>query len=199
MRRLLVATYNAHKREEIKTLLSSLKGLKVVGLDELKIEPFMIVEDGKTFRANAIKKSVTMSKFLDGLVLADDSGLEVDALDGRPGVRSARFSRKNATDEENNEKLLMLMNKIPEGRRTARFVCNLALSEGGKLLECFEGEIKGIITLSPRGDSGFGYDPLFIPEKYEQTFGEMDPARKNKISHRAEALRSFKKAVKKFI
>lgn len=199
MTRLLVASHNVKKRDEIKVLLKEFKDLKIIYFDDLDGPVPMIVEDGKTFRENAVKKAVIVSKFFDDLVLADDSGLEVDALFGKPGVRSARFARKNATDTENNEKLLNLLLKVNEESRAARFVCHVALAKGGKLLEDFGGEVKGTIGSAPRGRKGFGYDPLFIPEKNTKTFGEMPAASKNKISHRARALMKVKKVIGKYV
>lgn len=195
---LLVATYNSKKRQELKELLRDFKEIKVMNLEDLRVAPPMIVEDGRTFRQNAVKKAVTISRFFDGLVLADDSGLEVDALHGKPGVRSARFARKNATDSENNTKLLNLLMKVTEKRRTAKFVCHLALAKGGRLLESFEGTVKGRVLFEPRGSNGFGYDPLFVPAKHEETFAEMPPASKNKISHRYAALKKLKKAIQEY-
>jgi XTP/dITP diphosphohydrolase len=195
--KILLATYNKHKREEIKSLLKGFRDITVLTLNDLKVEPPMIVEDGKTFRQNAVKKAVTISKFFDGLVLADDSGLEVEALYGRPGVRSARFARTKATDKENVDKLLTLMRKIPEHKRNARFVCCIALSENGVLLGSYQGEVKGAILYETRGNNGFGYDPVFVPKGYGKTFAEMDSTLKNKISHRGLALVKFKKAISK--
>ena len=169
-----------------------------MSLSDLGVAPPIIVEDGKTFRQNAVKKAVTMSRFFDGLVLADDSGLEVDALGGKPGVRSARFARKNATDAENNKKLRKLLSNVLEKSRGARFVCYIALAKDGILLESFEGTVNGMILVKPRGQSGFGYDPLFVPKGYEITFAEMPAAEKNKISHRATALKQLKKAIHKY-
>lgn len=199
MTNILVASRNAKKKKEIKTLLKEFEDIKVIDLDDLEVEPPIIIEDGRTFRQNAIKKALTMSRFFDGLVLADDSGLEVDALDGAPGVRSARFARKKATDEENVKKLLELLKNTPEKSRHARFVCDLALATEGRLLETFEGTVKGKITFKTRGRNGFGYDPVFIPEGYEKTFAEMTADSKNKISHRGIALRELKKSIKKYL
>lgn len=197
---ILVATHNVNKRREIKTLLQSFeKKTRVLNFDDLDTRPPMIVEDGKTFRQNAVKKAVTVSKFFNGLVVADDSGLEANALNGKPGVRSARFARAKATDTENNEKLLKLLDKVPKKDRKARFVCNIALAAGGILLDTFEGTVKGTILRSPRGENGFGYDPVFVPEGYDKTFAEMAPSYKNRISHRGLALRQLKKALKKYI
>ncbi len=197
--KILVATHNSKKRSEIKALLKEFKGIRVMNLDDLDVLPPIIVEDGRTFRQNSVKKAVTISRFFDGLVLADDSGIEVEALGGRPGVRSARFVRKNATDKENNQKLLNLLGNTSEKKRRAKFVCNIALAKDGILLGNFEGIAKGKIAFNPKGRSGFGYDPLFIPQKHEKTFAEMAPSYKNKISHRGAALKKFKKAIRKYL
>ncbi|MFC1549230.1 RdgB/HAM1 family non-canonical purine NTP pyrophosphatase [Candidatus Omnitrophota bacterium] len=196
---ILLATHNANKRREIKDLLRKFKNTKVMNLEDLNVKPPIIVEDGKTFRQNAVKKAITMSKFFNGIVLADDSGLEVDALYGSPGVRSARFARTKATDEENNKKLLKLLAKVPKKNRKARFVCNIAIAAGGVLLGTFEGRINGHVLAKPRGKNGFGYDPIFVPNGYGKTFAEMAPSFKNRISHRGLALREFKKAIKKYV
>jgi len=196
---ILVATHNSNKRNEIKALLKGFKGIKVLNIDDIDMILPVIVEDGKTFRQNAVKKSVTMSKFFDGLVLADDSGLEVNALHGKPGVRSARFARKKATDGENNKKLLKLLTGIPERDRSARFVCHVTLAKKGVLLGNYEGMVKGKITLKPRGKNGFGYDPLFIPEGYEKSFAQMASFYKNRISHRGIALKKLKSDISKYL
>ncbi|MFH1553075.1 MAG: RdgB/HAM1 family non-canonical purine NTP pyrophosphatase [Candidatus Omnitrophota bacterium] len=199
MTRILVATHNAKKRCELKTLLKSFKGTRVMNLDDLDVQPPIIVEDGKTFRQNAVKKAVTISRFFDGLVLADDSGLEVDALDGRPGVRSARFARVKATDIENNRKLIKLLGNVPEKNRHARFVCHIALARKGILLGTFEGAVKGKILFTSRGRNGFGYDPLFVPRRHEKTFAEMAASYKNQISHRSLALKKLKRSIQKYL
>lgn len=197
--KLLLATHNEKKRKELKSLLGEFKNVKVMILDDLATEAPVVVEDGKTFRQNAVKKALTLSRYFDGFVLADDSGLEIDALEGKPGVRSARFARIKATDEENNEKVLKLLSSIPVKDRNARFVCHLALASNGYLLENFEGVVNGFILDEPRGNNGFGYDPLFLPKGKTQTFAEMPADEKNKISHRAVALKKMKSAIKKHI
>ncbi len=199
MKLLLLATHNEKKRKELKSILGDFKNVKVLILDDLKAEAPTVVEDGKTFRQNAVKKALTLSRFFDGLVLADDSGLEIEALDGKPGVRSARFARIKAADEENNEKVLKLLNSIPEQNRSARFVCHLALASKGHLLENFEGIVNGSILEAPRGKNGFGYDSLFLPKGKEKTFAEMAAEDKNKISHRALALKKMKTVIKKHL
>jgi XTP/dITP diphosphohydrolase len=199
MTKILIATHNTKKRHELKALLKGFNGIKVINLDDLDVAPPIIVEDGRTFRQNAVKKAVTLSRFFDGLVLADDSGLEVDALHGKPGVRSSRFARKKATDDENNRKLQKLLAKVPQKKRQARFVCHIACARKGILLGSFEGIVKGKVLSSSRGENGFGYDPLFMPEGHEKTFAEMTPSYKNRISHRAHALRKLKKSIKKYL
>ncbi len=199
MAEILIATYNDKKREEIEQLLKGFEGIQIKTFADIETEPPIIVEDGKTFRQNAVKKAVTMSRFFKGLVLADDSGLEVEALHGKPGVRSARFARKNATDSENNRKLLRLLNKVPEKNRRARFVCLIALAQQGMLLDTFEGAVKGEIVLKQRGKNGFGYDPIFIPLEHEKTFAEMEASYKNQISHRGIALKKVKESISKYL
>ncbi len=199
MRRILIATSNEKKRREIETLLKGLGEIEILTFEDLMGEAPMVVEDGKTFRENAIKKAVIVSKFFDGLVLADDSGLEVNALGGRPGVRSARFARTKASDEENTAKLLKLLENIPDGEREARFVCHIALAKNGTLLESFEGKAEGKITAGPKGKNGFGYDPVFTPDGHDKTYAEMSASYKNRISHRGEALRKLKESIGKYL
>lgn len=199
MKKILIATHNKNKRRELQNLLKGFKGIKIQSLSDLAVAPPVIIEDGKTFRQNSVKKSVITSKFYNGLVLADDSGLEVDILGGKPGVRSARFARKNATDPENNKKLLKLLEKVPKKDRGAQFVCCLTLAEKGSLIDSFEGVVRGKIRVSPKGSNGFGYDPLFAPEGKDKTFAEMTPSYKNRISHRALALKEFKVYLKKYL
>lgn len=196
---ILIATYNNNKRRELKALLKKIKKVKVLNLSDLDVTPPVIVEDGRTFRQNAVKKAVTISRFFNGLVLADDSGLEVDALAGKPGVRSARFARKKATDDENTKKLLKLLDNVSERKRTARFVCHIAIAREGTLLGSFEGTVKGKIALKARGKNGFGYDPVFMPKGAKRTFAEMAPSYKNRISHRALALIKLKKFISKYL
>ena len=196
---LLLATHNENKKKELKTLIGDVRKVKVLILDDLETEVPTVVEDGKTFRQNAVKKALTLSRFFDGLVLADDSGLEIEALGGKPGVRSARFARIKATDKENNEKVLKLLGSIPEKNRSAQFVCHLALASKGHLLESFEALAQGSILDVPRGKNGFGYDPLFLPKGKDKTFAEMLAEDKNKISHRARALKKMKTAIRKHL
>ena len=184
---LLVATRNAHKTEEIQRILGP-----QFNVTDLAAHPEIphIAESGTTFQENAILKAVAVSKRMPGFVIADDSGLEVEALGGAPGVYSARYSGMNATDQEKTDKLLEELTRVgaTKNARRARFRCVLALACKGNVLGAFEGIIKGQIADRPRGSHGFGYDPIFIPDGFQQTFGELAPAEKNQLSHRARAL-----------
>ena len=184
---LLVATRNAHKTEEIQRILGP-----QFNVTDLAAHPEIphIAESGTTFQENAILKAVAVSKRMPGFVIADDSGLEVEALGGAPGVHSARYAGMNATDQEKTDKLLEELTRVgaTKNARRARFRCVLALACKGNVLGAFEGIIKGQIADRPRGSHGFGYDPIFIPDGFQQTFGELAPAEKNQLSHRARAL-----------
>jgi XTP/dITP diphosphohydrolase len=146
-------------------------------------------EDGATFEANAVRKALHYAPYAGGLLFADDSGLEVNALGGAPGVYSARFAGLNATDEANNRLLLERLQGV--ANRAARFVCAIALAEGERLLRVFHGGVEGRITHEPRGSGGFGYDPLFYYAPFGCTFGEAASERKFAVSHRGQALRAM--------
>jgi len=194
---IVIATRNRNKKRELKNLLRGL-AVKVLDLSDLKTHLPHVVENGRTFRQNAIKKALTFSRYTKGLVIADDSGLAVDALDGRPGVRSSRFARVKATDGENNAKLLRLIKDVPANKRNATFICVVAVAENGNLAGTAEGVCSGKIGFELKGKNGFGYDPLFTPKGYVRTFAELKPSVKNKISHRGEALRRAKSIIKKY-
>ena len=155
-------------------------------------------EAGRTSEENAILKAIAASKQLPSLVIADDSGLEVDALGGAPGVFSARYAGENAGDVSNVDKLLRELRKqnIATEKRSARFRCVIALAQNGKLLGVFEGFVEGKIVDPPRGSGGFGYDPIFEPKGFDQTFAEMTPESKNKISHRGQAIAALRKTLR---
>lgn len=187
MMELVVATGNAGKLKEIRRLLQSCE-VKVLGLDQFPDAPD-VVEDGETFSANAAKKAETIARLTGLPCLADDSGLTVSALGGRPGVHSARFSGENANDQSNNLKLLEEMASIPEGQRQAAFFCVMALSLPDQPTRFFEGRVEGTILHEPQGDGGFGYDPLFWLPDFNCTMAEMPLDEKNRISHRGQALR----------
>ncbi|MEY2564711.1 MAG: XTP/dITP diphosphohydrolase [Verrucomicrobiota bacterium] len=195
MQQLLLATRNAHKTQEFAEILG--EGFAVHDLTEVTEWP-PVEETGLTFEANAILKAVETSRHFPGLVVADDSGLEVDALNGAPGIYSARYAGAHATNEARIAKLLAELAKIPGAldAPSARFRCALALARDGSVLGTFEGVVEGIIVSSPRGSGGFGYDPIFQPHGFDQTFGELAAAEKNRISHRARAIRSLRAALR---
>ncbi len=192
---LVIATGNKDKLREIKTLL---KGLKV-NISSLNDYPRIpkIKEDGKTFKENALKKATVVAKFTGKLSVADDSGLEVKALDGRPGIYSSRFAGKNVTYKDNNRKLLRLLKDTPLSRRKARFVCSVAIvAPQGRTL-FVQGTCQGTIGFTPKGKSGFGFDPLFMPRGYKKSFAELGPGIKNRLSHRAKAFKKAKTVILK--
>ena len=197
MKKLIIGTRNPKKREELVKLLEGLP------LDIRSIEDYPglpeVEEDGKTFRENAVKKAATIARLAGELVMGEDSGLEVDALNGVPGVRSARYAGEKATYEENNRKLLKAMEGTPLERRTARFCCTLALANPEGLLFVVEGQCEGFVSQEPKGEHGFGYDPVFYLPDYGKTFAELGPTVKNQISHRAQALKKFRERLKQFI
>lgn len=184
---LTIATRNPHKTAEIQEILGTEFAVRdLTGLNDIP----EIAETGKTFEENAVLKAVAVSQRVSGLVLADDSGLEVDALNGAPGVYSARYAGEPGDDRKNIEKLLQELERADpqKVRREARFRCVLAIASGGNVLSTFNGEVEGAIDDSPRGSGGFGYDPIFVPNGFVQTFGELSPVIKNQLSHRAQAL-----------
>ncbi|MFO7576122.1 MAG: XTP/dITP diphosphatase [Pelovirga sp.] len=185
--RLLIATSNPGKLRELRQLLAH-TALEIVGLDTLT-DPPVVIEDGATFRANAEKKARTLADFSGLVTLADDSGLCVDALGGAPGVHSARYAGHAADDAANNARLLQELGGLPAERRHAYFHCSLALAWPAGRCQTFSGRVDGRILEAPRGTGGFGYDPLFFVPQYNKTMAELPGAEKNRISHRAAALR----------
>ncbi|MFL6590765.1 MAG: RdgB/HAM1 family non-canonical purine NTP pyrophosphatase [Chthoniobacterales bacterium] len=193
MRHLLVATRNRHKSGEFFEMLG--RDFEVHDLSDQPLVP-SIEETGSTFEENAILKAVEIARNFPGLVIADDSGLEVDALNGAPGVFSARYAGAKATDQANVAKLLRELGARPgQPPFTARFRCVLALAKGDALLATFEGTVNGTIIDAPRGSNGFGYDPVFQPNGWNKTFAECSSAEKNQISHRAAAIRLLREAL----
>ena len=185
----LVSTRNAHKLVEIRQIL----GPSFELLDLSSIPALGEVEEtGTTFEENAALKALAASAHFDGWVLADDSGLEVDALSGAPGVYSARFSGEGATDVTNRALLLEKLAGVPSNQRSARFRCVIALARGGEVLAHFSGAVEGAIIQSEKGEGGFGYDPLFVPEGFGETFAELGAETKNRLSHRGRALAGLK-------
>lgn len=193
---IVVATKNKGKIKEIREVLKGIDA-EILSLDEIGLE-IEIEEDGRTYSENAVKKAAEVAKRSGRISLADDSGLEIDALNGKPGINSSRFAGINADDRERNLKILEMMKDAPHGKRGARFRCVIAIAEpNGKSYTC-EGVCEGEIAESIRGDKGFGYDPIFIIPEYGKTFGELGPEVKDKISHRAKALEKAKELIKGF-
>ncbi len=184
--RLVLATKNQGKVRELQEMLQD-TGFEVVSLAAYPDLP-EVEEDGDTFQANAVKKAREIAAATGELVMADDSGLEVDFLNGAPGVHSARFAGEHGDNEANNHKLLKLLENVPWEKRTARFKCVVAVAAPDGRIETSEGACEGIITTGPRGKEGFGYDPLFYFPQYQKTFAELDGDIKNKVSHRGKAL-----------
>ncbi|MCX5702526.1 MAG: RdgB/HAM1 family non-canonical purine NTP pyrophosphatase [Candidatus Omnitrophica bacterium] len=194
---LVVATKNKKKLGEIKEILSDL-GLRIVSLVDYSRTP-RIIENGKTFKENAIKKAVRIAHFTKKLTLGEDSGLCVDALDGAPGIYSSRFSGKEKDDSKNNLKVLKLLEGLPLNKRRAYYVCAVALADKNGLVGVAEGRCSGIIGFEPKGNSGFGYDPLFVIPKYKKTFAELGERVKHKMSHRFRALSRSRKMLFEYL
>ena len=198
MVRLLLATRNAHKTREFAEILG--KDFEVRDLSSIRDAP-EIKETGGSFEENAILKALSVSPLRSasgGLVVADDSGLEVDALNGAPGIYSARYAGEKASDEANVDKVLRALSRqnVQASKRTARFRCVIALVREGKLLGTFEGTVDGVIVDLARGRNGFGYDPIFMPNGFDRTFAELPLKIKNRISHRAKAIASLSEALR---
>ena len=185
--KLLVATGNQGKLKEIRKLLDD-SAIEIVGLDHLTNPP-EVIEDGATFSANAQKKALEMARFSGYLTLADDSGLVVDALNGAPGVYSARYAGEQGDDAANNAMLLQEMSGVADAERQAAFHCVVALAWPDGRCETYSGQISGLILRNERGTDGFGYDPLFLVPEYGKTTAELSLEIKNRISHRGTALR----------
>lgn len=186
MLQLLAATSNKHKVEEFRKMLNDLNSrVNIVTPDTIPNFP-VLIEDGNSFEENAEKKAEQASAYADMAAFADDSGLVVEALDGAPGIYSARYAGEGATDAERIAKLLEAMKGKTD--RRAKFVCAIAIAYRGDDVALFRGEVCGTIVEAPRGTNGFGYDPVFIPEGYDKTFGELPSEVKDSISHRAAAM-----------
>jgi XTP/dITP diphosphohydrolase len=184
---LVVGSRNPKKREEIVEILGDL-GLDLRDLTSWPDAP-EVVEDGATFADNARKKAIELARYLGQWALGEDSGLVVPALNGRPGVHSARYAGKQGDDAANNARLLAELAPLPDDRRAAYYVCTAALADpAGEVRAVVEGRCHGIIIREPRGSGGFGYDPLFLIPEYHRTFGELSPRVKHALSHRARAL-----------
>ncbi|MBN1621583.1 MAG: XTP/dITP diphosphatase [Endomicrobiales bacterium] len=195
MKEIVLATRNKHKVREITEILGS-TSIKVLSLSDFKKIP-EVVEDGSTLEENAVKKARVIALRLKRWTLADDTGLEVSYLNGAPGVYSARFAGPGCSYEDNNKKLLELLEGLPAEKRKAKFRCVIALSDPKGKARTAEGSVTGVIAERTRGRNGFGYDPLFFIPRYKKTFAELDSGTKNRISHRGKALKKASKIVKK--
>lgn len=193
MRQIILATKNPGKIREMRAELQDFN-IEILTLENETSVPD-VIEDGSTFFENALKKAKTVSDFTGKETLADDSGLEVAILGGKPGVQSSRYSGPDATDETNIHKLLDELSGIPEEKREACFRCVIVLYRPGGDYEVFEDTLRGRITLEPTGQNGFGYDPVFFVPELNMTVAQMTPEMKNAISHRGKALRSLKKSL----
>ena len=190
--KLVLATRNQDKVREIGKILKIEDGIELLSLHNYPDAPD-VVEDGKTYEENAIKKASELAEYTGHLTIADDSGLEVDALGGAPGVHSARYAGENASDQDRVVKLLDALQNVPGDRRSGRFICAVAIADPLAQVLVVRGVCKGRIIRMPRGTEGFGYDPVFVPVGHDKTFAELGDEIKNQISHRAKALDEAKK------
>lgn len=197
MRELVVATKNKKKLEEIKEILRK-QDLKITSLANYAKIP-RIIENGRTFKENAVKKAVSIARFTKKLTLGEDSGLCVDALGGRPGIYSSRFAGKDKDDLKNNLKLLKLLEGLALSKRKAHYISAVALADKAGLVGVVEGKCSGRIGFELKGSFGFGYDPLFIVPKYKKTFAQLGPGIKHRMSHRFRALAKAKKLILNYI
>lgn len=197
-REAIIATGNLHKLDEIRKMTADLD-FNILSLKDCGLENIEIIENGKTFEHNALIKARTIAKETGKISIGDDSGIEVDALDKRPGIYSARYAGENASDEENRIKMFKELEGVPMEDRTARFVCVIAVvfPDGKEILA--RGTVEGKIALEERGENGFGYDCMFIPEGYNETFGQLSEEVKNSFSHRSRALEKMKVQLKEII
>ena len=194
---MVLASRNPGKLKEIQAILSSLP-VRLLSLEDFPDMP-EISEDGSTFAENAGQKARTVARLTGRVAIADDSGLTVDALQGRPGVYSSRYAGDQATDEDRYQKLLKEMEGIPEGKRQGAFVCAIAVASPDGDADIVEAKWRGTIMFSPRGTNGFGYDPVFFIPELNQTVAELAPTLKNKISHRAQAFEKLKRVLPKYL
>lgn len=195
---LVVSTDNKHKIAEIQDIMKDMP-ITVLSKQEAGLAHIEVIEDGDTLEENAIKKALGIAKNSEAIVIADDTGLFVDKLNGEPGVYSSRYSGDNATYSDNNKKLLEKLADVPLEERTARFKTVIAIILEDKSIKTVSGECSGKIGFELKGENGFGYDPLFIVDEYDKTFAELGDKVKNKISHRARALMNLKKELNNLI
>jgi len=185
---ILLATHNQGKAQEFQEMLG--EEWHVLTAQDVPHLP-QVIEDGDTFEANARKKALSCSEIFQGYVLADDSGLQVDSLNGAPGIYSARFAGEPSNDSRNNALLLKKLDGLPRDQRGAQFVCTLALAQGSEILGVFDGVLRGHVLQESRGQAGFGYDPLFVPDNFDESLAELGSGIKHQISHRSQALKKL--------
>lgn len=195
---LIISTDNKHKIMEIKDILKDMP-INILSKTEAGFAGIEVIEDGKTLEENAVKKALEIAKETDSIVIADDTGLFVDKLNGEPGIYSSRYAGENATYEDNNRKLLKELEGVPLEERKAKFKTVIAIITENKDVKLVTGECSGKIAFELKGNKDFGYDPLFIVDGYNKTFGELGEDIKNTISHRARALQKLKEELKKII
>lgn len=198
MRRIILSSGNQHKVKEIKEILKYLP-IEVLSKNDVGLNEFDVVEDGTTLEENSIKKSKELSRLVDGIIIADDTGLFVDALGGKPGVHSARYAGDTCSDEDNNRLLLKNLENIPMEKRTAFFKTVISVVLENRESFTAEGVCYGKIGFESKGKNGFGYDPLFIVDGLDKTFSEMSDEEKNSISHRSKALLNLRKKLEEVI
>jgi XTP/dITP diphosphohydrolase len=197
MKEVLIATNNAGKAKDFEALFNPF-GIKVLTLNDIK-EEIDVEETGVTFEENAILKAETVARLLGKVVIADDSGLEIDALDGAPGVYSARYAGGTKSDDANMSKVLEELIAVPASERTARFRCVLAVAGPGLETETFAGSCEGMIRTERHGTNGFGYDPIFFVPEINKTMAELSPQQKSEISHRGAALEKLSTKLPRFV
>ena len=188
--KLILASKNAHKAAEMQAILGD--SIELITQDAAGCGEIEVIEDGTTFEENAVKKAVTIMQATGKATIADDSGLAVDALGGRPGIFTARFAGESATDDENINTLLEELKNVPESERTARFVCVITLAIPGEDTKTFRGEVEGRILFEKHGENGFGYDPVFYLPQFDAAMAEVSAEVKNSVSHRFNALKLLK-------
>lgn len=194
---MVFGSWNQGKAREFEALLGE-EEIRLLSWKDFDY-PFSVEEDGTTFRENALKKASVTAKITGAVSLADDSGLEVEYLQGRPGIFSARYAGPAAQDAENIAKVLEELQGVPGAHRKARFVCVIAICTPEGQCKWVEGECGGVITEAPRGSQGFGYDPIFLVPELGKTFAELEPEEKNRISHRAQAVHKVRPLLREYL
>src|SRR5699024_4933696 len=194
MNEIIVATNNQGKAKEFKQFFAQFN-IKCYSLSDFDEQYSDVEETGKTFQENAILKAEAAAKFFNKAVIADDSGLVIDALGGKPGIHTARFAGQNKNDEDNMNKVLKLMDAVEDSKRSARFVAALAIKIPSEEILVKEGYCEGNISREKKGSHGFGYDPIFIPKGYEKTMAELSAEEKNRISHRNDDFKQLKRVL----